>query len=109
MVTAGVMVKLVATPGKEALVQAFLRDELRLLQVERGTVASFVLQTGPNTFTIFDAFTDQSQCDAHLAGPMEKEIAAKIPEYFSAPPVIEKFSVLASNLPCGAEIADTLG
>lgn len=109
MVTAGVLVKLVANPGKEAVVQAFLRDELKLLQVERGTSASFVLQTGLATFTIFDVFTDETKRDAHLSGPMEKEIAAKIPEYFSAPPVIEKFSVLASNLPCAGEIADSLG
>jgi quinol monooxygenase YgiN len=109
MVTTGLMVRLEAKPGKEAAVEAFLRDGLKLLQVERGTSASFALRTGPRTFTVFDVFSTEAERDAHLAGPLEKEIAAKVPEYFSGPPAIERFSVLASNLPCGMEIADSLG
>jgi hypothetical protein len=86
MVTVGLLVRLVAKPGKEAEVISFLEGGLALVEEEPATIAWFAIRLGPSEFGIFDAFPDDAGRRAHLGGQVE-------------PPVIEPVDVLAAKLP----------
>ena len=66
MVTVGLLVRLVAKPGKEAEVASFLEGGLALAQEEPATIAWFAIRLGPSEFGIFDAFPDDAGRQAHL-------------------------------------------
>ena len=53
MVTVGLLVRLVATPGKEAEVIRFLEGGLALVEGEPATIAWFAVRLGPSEFGIF--------------------------------------------------------
>ena len=99
MVTQALLVRLEASPGKEAEVERFLRDGLSIVQGEPATTAWFAIRFGPSTFGIFDAFPDESGRQAHLSGQVAAALKARASELFAQPPVIEKIGVLAAKLP----------
>ena len=99
MVTVGLLVRLVAKPGKEAEVISFLEGGLPLVEEEPATVAWFAIRLGPSEFGIFDAFPDDSGRQAHLAGRVAAALMAQAPELLEQPPVIEPVDVLAAKLP----------
>jgi quinol monooxygenase YgiN len=99
MVTVGLLVRLVARPGKEADVAAFLEGGLSLVQEEPATIAWFAIRMGPSEFGIFDAFPDDSGRQAHLAGRVAEALMASAEELLEQPPVIEPVEVLAAKLP----------
>jgi quinol monooxygenase YgiN len=98
-VNVGLIVRMDAKPGKEEEVAQFLRDGQALVDAEPGTVTWFGIRLSNSTFTIFDAFADESGRDAHLTGQVAAALMAKAPELFSSAPSIEKVDVLASKLP----------
>ena len=98
MVTVALFVRLVAKPGKEKEVEAFLRGGLPLAQAEPATIAWFALRLGPSTFGIFDAFPDESGRQAHLGGPIAAALMAQAADLLKEPPVIERADVLAVKL-----------
>ena len=55
MVAVGLLVRLVAKPGKEAEVISFLEGGLALVEEEPATIAWFAIRLGPSEFGIFDA------------------------------------------------------
>ncbi len=92
-------VPLVAKPGKEAEVAAFLTSALPLVEAEPGTLTWYAIEESPGRFAIFDTFDDEAGRDAHLAGAvaaalMEKAAAGDL---FAEPPQIMKLAVLASK------------
>ena len=99
MVTVGLSVRLVAAPGKEREVEAFLESALPLVEAEPETTAWFAARIGMSEFVIFDVFPSETGRDQHLAGPVAAALAARAPELFSEPPVIERVEVIASKLP----------
>lgn len=99
MVNVALFVRLEARPGKEAAVEAFLRDGLAVVLAEPATTLWFALRLGPSTFGIFDAFADEAGRQAHLSGRVAAALMAKAPELLSQPPVIENADVLALKLP----------
>jgi quinol monooxygenase YgiN len=99
MVTVGLLVRLVAKPGKEAEVISFLEGGLSLVEEEPATVAWFAIRLGPSEFGIFDCFPDDSGRQAHLAGRVAAALMAQAPELLERPPVIEPADVLAAKLP----------
>jgi hypothetical protein len=66
MVTVGLLVRLVAKPGKEAEVTTFLESGLALVEEEPATIAWLAIRLGPSEFGIFDAFPDDAGRQAHL-------------------------------------------
>jgi hypothetical protein len=66
MVTVGLLVRLVAKPGKEAEVTSFLEGGLALVEQEPATIAWFAVRLGPSEFGSFDAFPDDAGRQAHL-------------------------------------------
>jgi quinol monooxygenase YgiN len=99
MVTVGLLVRLVAKPGKETEVASFLEGGLALAEEERATVAWFAIRFGPSEFGIFDAFPDDAGRQAHLAGRIAAALMAQASELLAEPPAIEPVDVLAAKLP----------
>jgi quinol monooxygenase YgiN len=99
MVTVGLLVRLLAKPGKEAEVTSFLEAGLSLVEEEPATIARFAVRIGPSEFAIFDAFPDDAGRQAHLAGRVADALMAQAPELLEQPPVIEPVDVLAAKLP----------
>jgi quinol monooxygenase YgiN len=89
------LARLEAKPGKEAEVEAFLRSALALAADEPLTVHWFALRLGTSTFGVFDTFANEDGRAAHLSGPIAAALAAKAPELFAAPPVIERVDLIA--------------
>jgi quinol monooxygenase YgiN len=98
MLKAALLVRLEAKPGKENEVIAFLEAGLALANQEPTTPLWFALRLGPTTFGVFDAFTAESDRQAHLNGPIAQALMAKAPELFAKPPVIEAVDVLGAKL-----------
>jgi quinol monooxygenase YgiN len=98
MVKVGLFVRLEARPGKEALMETFLRGALSTAQEEPATTAWFAVRFGPTTFGIFDVFPDESGRQAHLGGRVAAALTAIAPEILAAPPSIEQVDVVAAKL-----------
>ena len=90
-------VPLKARPGKEAEVEAFLKQGAEMAAGESGTSSWFGLKEGEGRYAVFDTFEDVGGRDAHLSGDIAKALMAKAEELFSEPPKIHKIDVLASK------------
>lgn len=99
MVSVALLVRLESRPGKDAEVEAFLREGLLIVREEPATTAWFAIRMGPTTFGIFDAFPNEAGRAAHLSGRVAAALMAKASELLSKPPSIEKVDVLAAKLP----------
>jgi quinol monooxygenase YgiN len=99
MVTEALFVRLEAKPGKEAAVESFLKGALPAVQAERGTEAWFAIRLGQSSFAIFDAFPEERDRQAHLAGRVAEQLMTRAPELFRVPPTIDRADVLAAKLP----------
>ena len=98
MVTKGLAVKLVAKPGKEAEVEAFLNSGLALVNDEPLTVTWYAVKFNENTFGIFDTFTGDEGRDAHLNGKVAEALMANAAELLAESPKIEKIDILAAKM-----------
>jgi quinol monooxygenase YgiN len=98
MVKVALLVRLVAKPGKEEEVAAFLSSALPLAQAEPATIVWFALRLSKSEFGIFDAFPDEAGRAAHLNGPIAAALMAKAGELLAEPPKIEQVSLLAAKL-----------
>jgi quinol monooxygenase YgiN len=98
MVKVGFLARLVAKPGKEEEVAAFLSGALPLAQAESQTVVWFVIRLSKNEFGIFDSFADEAGRKAHINGPIAAALMAKAAELFAEPPRIDPVDVLAAKL-----------
>ena len=98
MVKVALLARLVAKPGKEEEVAAFLSSALPLAQAEDATIVWFALRFSKSEFGIFDAFPDDTGRKAHLNGPIAAALLAKAGELLAAPPKIEPVDLLAAKL-----------
>src|SRR5690349_1082681 len=99
MVTVGLSVRLIAAPGKENEVAAFLESALPLAEAEPETTAWFAARVDASTFQIFDVFPTEAGRGQHLAGPIAEALGARAADLLSEPPTIEQIEILASKLP----------
>ena len=97
MVKKGLAVKLVAKPGKEAEVEAFLNAGLSVVNGEPLTVTWYAIKFSENTFGIFDTFDGEEGRDAHLNGKVAEALMANAGELLAEPPQIEKIEILAAK------------
>ena len=58
----------------------------------------FALQLGPSTFGIFDAFRDETGCQAHLNGPSRRPWGQTLPSGWAQAPSIERIDALGAKL-----------
>lgn len=89
--------ELKAKPGKEADVEAFLKQGAELAKQEKGTITWYALKEDDGAYGIFDTFADEADRDAHLNGDIAKALMAKAEELFSEPPKIHKIDILAEK------------
>lgn len=97
MVKKGLFVKLVAKPGKEADVEAFLNGGLALVNDEPLTVTWYAIKFDEKTFGIFDTFAGDEGRDAHLNGKVAEALMANAADLLGEPPSIEKIDVIANK------------
>ena len=97
MVKLGILARIVAKPGKEEEVGAFLAGALPLAENERATTFWFAIRLSKNEFGIFDAFPDEAGRNAHLNGPIAAALMANAEALLAEPPRIEKVDVLAAK------------
>ncbi|WP_263366107.1 putative quinol monooxygenase [Edaphobacter bradus] len=90
-------VPLMAKPGKEAEVEAFLEQGARMAQDESGTVTWYGLKEGDGFYSVFDTFDDEAGRDAHLNGPIAQALMAKAGELLAEPPKINKITLIAKK------------
>jgi quinol monooxygenase YgiN len=98
MVKFALLARLVAKPGREEEVAAFLTSALPLAEQEPETVVWFALRLSKNEFGIFDAFPNEGGRTAHLNGPIAAALMAKAGELLAEPPRIDKVDLLAAKL-----------
>lgn len=99
MVKVGLLVRLVAKPGKEQVVAEFLSGALPLAQAERNTITWYALRISNSEFAIVDTFPNDKGRQAHLTGPIAEALMANAADLLSEPPRIEPVEVLASKIP----------
>ncbi|TMJ18007.1 MAG: antibiotic biosynthesis monooxygenase [Alphaproteobacteria bacterium] len=98
-VNKALFVRLKAKAGKEAEVEAFLRDALPAVMEEEDTTTWYALRFGHDDFAIFDTFPGEKGRLAHLAGKVGRALIANTPELFDGLPRIEHAHALAFKLP----------
>jgi quinol monooxygenase YgiN len=97
MATKAIWVMLKAKPGKEADVEAFLKQGATMSNDEAGTVTWYGVKMGPGIYGVFDTFNDEAGRDAHLNGEIAKALMANASELFSNELRIEKMDILAEK------------
>ena len=90
-------VMLKAKPGKEADVEAFLKQGADMSSDEPQTVTWYGVKMGPGIYGVFDTFDDEAGRDAHLNGEIAKALTANASELFSNELRIERMEILASK------------
>ena len=90
-------VMLKAQPGKEADVEAFLKQGAAMSNDEPETVTWYGLKIAPGMYGVFDTFNDEAGRDAHLNGEIAKALMANWDALFLGELRIEKMEILASK------------
>ena len=97
MVTLSLYVALKAKPGKEADLEAFLKQGAEMAKEEPGTITWYAFKEDDGKYAIFDTFEDEAGREAHLTGPIAAALMANAATLLSEPPQIHKIPVLASK------------
>jgi quinol monooxygenase YgiN len=97
MATKAIWVMLKAKPGKEADVEAFLKQGADMSNDEPQTVTWYGVKIAPGMYGVFDTFEDEAGRDAHLTGEIAKALMANAPDLFSNEIHIEKMDILADK------------
>ena|ERR1700753_2230519 len=99
MVKYAFYVELKAKPGKEADVEAFLKQGGELAKKETGAVHwfGFKLTDQAGLYGVFDTFNDEVGREDHLKGEIAKALMANAEALFSEAPKIHPISVIATK------------
>jgi quinol monooxygenase YgiN len=89
--------ELTPRPGKEAEIEAFLKQGAEMSKKEHGTVTWYGFKEDNGSYGIFDTFVDEAGRNAHLNGEIAKALMAKADELFSEPPKIHKIDIIAEK------------
>jgi quinol monooxygenase YgiN len=89
--------RLIPRKGKEAEVEAFLKQGAVMAKDEPGTIHWYAIKEDDGAYSIFDTFNDDAGRDAHLHGEIARALMAKADELFAEPPHISKIALLAEK------------
>ena len=109
MITKGLAVKLVAKPGKEGEVEAFLNSGLSLVNDEPLTTTWYAVKFNENTFGIFDTFEADEGRDAHLNGKVAEALMANAEALLAEPPKIERIDIIAAKTSAAQKAGSSAG
>src|ERR1700753_1443736 len=90
-------VALKAKPGKEAEVEAFLKQGAEMSKAEKGTVTWYGIKEDDGVYAVFDTFDTEGGRDAHLSGDIAKALMASWDELFSNKLDIHKIQIIADK------------
>ena len=90
-------VELKAKPGKEAEVEAFLKQGAAMANDEAGTITWFGIKEDNGTYGVFDTFDDAAGRDAHFHGEIAKALFASADELFSEAPKLHTIEIIAEK------------
>ncbi|CAN3128624.1 putative quinol monooxygenase [Mycobacterium sp. smrl_JER01] len=96
MATKALFVWIEAKPGDGDRVEDFLVWVRLLVEKESGTRTWLAVRLDASRFGILGAFADDAALEAHLAGPIGKELTEKA-VLFASPPQIVKLDVLTEK------------
>ena len=99
MAKLAIWVMLKAKPGKEAEVEAFLKQGAVMSKDEPKTVNWYGVKVAPGMYGVFDTFDDEAGREAHLTGEIAKALTANAAELFANAGElrIEKMEILADK------------
>jgi quinol monooxygenase YgiN len=99
MAKLAIWVMLKAKPGKEADVEAFLKQGAVMSKAEPKTVNWYGVKIAPGMYGVFDTFDDEAGREAHLSGEIAKALKANAADLFAnaAELRIEKMDILADK------------
>ena len=99
MAQLAIWVMLKAKPGKEADVEAFLKQGAVMAKDEPQTVHWYGVKVAPGIYGVFDTFDDEAGREAHLSGEIAKALMANAPDLFANASElrIEKMEILADK------------
>ncbi len=89
--------RLIPKPGKEAELEAFLKQGAVMANNEPATVHWFALKEDTGAYGIFDTFDDEAGREAHLTGEIAKALFAAADDLLAEPPHISKINLLAQK------------
>lgn len=99
MAKLAIWVMLKAKPGKEADVEAFLKQGAVMAQDEPQTVNWYGVKIAPGMYGVFDTFDDEAGREAHMNGEIAKALMANAADLFANASElrIEKMEILADK------------
>jgi quinol monooxygenase YgiN len=97
MAKQAIWVMLKAKPGKEADVEAFLKQGATMSNDEPQTVTWYGVKMGPGIYGVFDTFNDEAGRDAHLNGAIAQALMANASTLFSNEIKIEQMEILSNK------------
>jgi quinol monooxygenase YgiN len=97
MAKLAILVNIEARSGKEAEVEALLRDALPLARAGAGTRDWQAFKSGPSTFGIFGTFDDEAGRRAYLQGAVADALLARTKALLARPPQVTSVDVLAAK------------
>jgi len=90
-------VRLVPKAGKEAEVEAFLRQGAAMAEDEPRTVNWYGIKEDNGAYSVFDTFDDEAGREAHLNGDIAKALMANAEKLFAEPLHISKLSIVGNK------------
>jgi quinol monooxygenase YgiN len=111
MPSRALLIRLQAQPGMDEELQAFLNAAQVSVRQEAGARAWYALRFGRGEYGVFEAFADDSQCEAQLRGPVSLALMQEADNALLAQqPQFQRLDLLASKLPrLGEDVALTKG
>lgn len=97
MAQQAIWVMLKAKQGKDAEIEAFLKQGAQMAGDEAQTVTWYGVKVAPGVYGVFDTFADEVGRDAHMNGEIAKALMAKAPELFENELRIEQMEILAAK------------
>jgi quinol monooxygenase YgiN len=97
MANLALYVRLIPKKGKEAAIEAFLKQGAAMANDEPGTIHWYGIKEDDGAYSVFDTFHDEAGRDAHLNGEIAKALMASADELFAEPPHISKISLIAEK------------
>jgi quinol monooxygenase YgiN len=91
----GLLVQLVAQPGKEAELAGFLEQGRQLAEAEPGTVTWYAFRIDEHRFGIFDTFESEDGRQAHLSGPIAAALGEVAGTLLAKAPDIQPIGLVA--------------
>lgn len=98
-VRVGLLVRLEANPGREADVEARLKEGLAAVLEEPDTTAWLAIRLGPTSFAVVDAFPHEAGRQFHLEAGKARLADGTATELFAEPPSFTYTDIVAAKLP----------